>query len=51
MKFSPASLPPPWSNVPCPFMDKGHHTIAINLWLHLKFCIQSIFKTFQNSKA
>jgi hypothetical protein len=24
MKFSPTSFPPPWFNLPCPFMDKGH---------------------------
>jgi hypothetical protein len=31
MKFSPTSSPPPWSNVPCPFVDKGHQTIATSL--------------------
>jgi hypothetical protein len=51
MKFFPTSSPPLWSNAPCPFVDKGHQTIAISLWLHLKFCIQTILKTFQNFKA
>jgi len=25
MKFCPINLPPPWSNVPCPFVDKESH--------------------------
>jgi hypothetical protein len=30
---------------------KGYYTIATNLWLHLKFRIQTTLKTFQNSKV
>ncbi len=42
------SSPPLWSNTPCPFVDKGHQTFAISLWLHLKIFIQTILETFQN---
>jgi hypothetical protein len=31
MKFCPTSPPPSWSNTPCPFVDKGLHTIVISL--------------------
>jgi hypothetical protein len=44
MNFFPTSLPPSWSNAPCPFVNKGHQTIATSLWLKLKFCIQTILK-------
>jgi hypothetical protein len=42
MKLSPTSLPPMWSNAPCPFVDQ---TIATNLCMNPKFCIQTILKT------
>ncbi len=45
MKFSPMSSPLRWSNAPCPFVDKGHQTIATSLCLNPKFCIQTILKT------
>jgi hypothetical protein len=51
MKFSPTSLPPLLANAPCPFMDKGHQTIATSLLLHSKFCIQAILETLQNFKV
>jgi hypothetical protein len=50
MKFSSTSSPPPWSNAPCRFVDKGHQIITTSLWLNLKFCIQTISKTPQNLK-
>jgi hypothetical protein len=51
MKFSSTSSPPSQSNAPCPFVDKGHQTIATSLWLNLKICIQTIPKTLQKFKA
>jgi len=48
MKKIPTILPPLWSILPSLFVDKGHQTIVISLWPHLKFCIQTIPKTFQN---
>jgi len=51
MNSFPTSLPPSWSNAPCPFVDKGHQTIPTSLWLNLKFCIQTIPKTFRKSEA
>ncbi len=51
MKFSPTSLPPLWSNAPCPFMDKRQQTIVTSLWLNPKFCIQTILKTLWKSKV
>jgi hypothetical protein len=51
MKFSFTSSPSPWSNAPCPFVDKGHQTIATSLWLNLKFCIQTILETPHKSEV
>ncbi len=31
MKFCPTSLPPSWSNMPCPFVNKRFHIIMICL--------------------
>jgi len=50
MKFSPTSSPFLWSSAPCPFMDKGHQTIATSLWLNSKFCIQTILETPHKSE-
>jgi hypothetical protein len=44
MKFSPTSSPLQWSSAPCPFVHKEHQTIATNLWLNSKFCIQTILE-------
>jgi hypothetical protein len=51
MKISPISSSPPWSNAPCPFVDKGHQTIATSLWLNPNFCIQTIPETLQKFEA
>jgi hypothetical protein len=48
IKFYTISLPPPWSNAPCPLVDKGHQTIARSLLLHPKFCIQTILEILWN---
>ncbi len=45
VKFSPTISPPVWLNAPCPFVDKGHQTIATSLCMNPKFCIESIPKT------
>ncbi len=31
MKFCPTSLPPSWSNTPCPFANKRFHIVTISL--------------------
>jgi len=51
MNFFPTSSPPLWSSAPCPFVDKGHQTIATSLWLNPKFCIQTILETPWKFKA
>jgi hypothetical protein len=48
MNYFPTSLPPMWSNAPCPFVDKRHQTIATSLRLHLKFFIQTNLETLEN---
>jgi hypothetical protein len=50
MKFSPTSLPPPWCNVPCPFVDKGHKIIKqVCGWIQ-NFAVKPFKKPLRISK-